>query len=119
MKRPALVLLVLAVTFVVYGLLQPIVPPRHERATALVHGLVIGVLCYLWCKADSFARNSVPPGRAALWAGLFPFIGIPAYFFRTRTKGAATRGTLKALGLLLGLVILEAAVAGVVGALRT
>lgn len=119
MKRPTLILIVFALTFFIDGLFQPLVPPQHMRAVALAHGLVIGVLCYLWCKADAFARGSVPPGRSALWAGVFPIIGVPAYFFRTRPRGAAVLGTLRAIAALVAVAILDAITAGVVDAIRT
>jgi hypothetical protein len=108
----------IAASFVVSGVLEAFAPQQHLRAIALVHGVIIGVLCYLWCKADAAAQGRVPPGRSALVAGVFPLVGIPVYLFRTRPARRAAVTTLKAVGLLFVLAVLGVAVVEIVNVLR-
>jgi hypothetical protein len=118
MRNASVILYALAITFVIDGALGALAP-QHERGLALAHGLVIGIACYMWCRAEAAARGSSPPGRSALWAGVLPIAGIPIYFFRTRPAGRAALGTAKAAGLVVLLFALDAGVAEAVRALRT
>jgi hypothetical protein len=119
MRPPFLILLALTTTFVVDGVLAPFVLPHEERGIAIAHGLLIGVGCYLWCKAEAQERGTMTPGRSALWAGVFPILGVPIYFFRTRPLGQATLATAKAFGLFFVFFLLDSGVAEAVRALRT
>jgi hypothetical protein len=98
-------LMALAASFVVDGVIEALLASSSSdlRASTLVHGAIIGVLCYLWVRADGVRRSCVPPGRSALYAGLFPIVGIPAYFFRTRDARQALFATGKALIIFVGL----------------
>lgn len=85
MNRARIILAILAASFLVAGLAEPFVarPGQLRSPTEFVHTLAIGILCYMWCKADATVRGAIPPNGAALWSGLFPPIGIPLYFFRS------------------------------------
>lgn len=90
MPRTRFLLLLIAGTFLVAGLADPFMPPAGRLAalTGLAHGILFTVLCYLWCKADAGERGTPHVGGAAL-AAFIPPIGLPVYFFRTRTVGKA------------------------------
>jgi hypothetical protein len=118
MPRTAQVLVALAVSFAIYGLLEPLVPRQRIQALLVGHGIVIGFLCYAWVKAEAAQRNMVAPGRSALWAGLFPLLGLPIYFFRTRPPIQALLATAKAALVLVGLSMAEALVSALIAALR-
>lgn len=117
--KPAHILFALAVSFVLSGIVEAFVPERQLTGVALWHGLIIGVICYLWCKADAAARGAVPPGRSALLAGIFPLIGVPVYFFRTRSRRAALADTGKSLLFFVAVAVLGAVCTEAVLALRT
>lgn len=116
--NPRALVIAIGASFVVSGVLEALAPQRHLRAIAFVHGVIIGVLCYLWCKADAAAQGRVPPGRSAIVAGVFPLAGIPLYLFRTRPARRAAIATLKAVGLLFMLAVLGVAVVEILNALR-
>ncbi|MDZ4359743.1 MAG: rard protein [Variovorax sp.] len=109
MNRPRWVLLTLALSFLVVGVADALVPPlRGKDYTAfdVVHVFLISALCYTWCRADGLVRGVLAPGRSALLAGVFPLLGIPVYFFRTRPWRRALLATLgAAVFLVMGLVL--------------
>ena len=119
MPRTKKVLLLLAISFGLDGLVQPFVPPQNVSGVLLVHAVLIGVLCYMWAKAEAAERNAVAPGRSALWAGIFPLLGIPAYFFRTRPLAAASLGTGKAVMLIVVLSVADSLLSKFVEILRS
>lgn len=111
MNRPRWILLVLGLSFFVVGAADAFLPLlRGKDYTALdaVHAFFIGALSYTWCRAEGLARGVVPPGRSALVAGLFPLLGLPIYFFRTRPWRQALSATLKSAGFLVGGLVLSA-----------
>ena len=118
MPRTNKLLLLLALSFAVDGLLQPFVPQQALRGVVLLHGVLIGVFCYLWAKAEAAERNSVAPGRSALWAGIFPLLGVPIYFWRTRPPGAASLAIGKATLLLVALFATDGLLSTLVESLR-
>ncbi|MNR60295.1 hypothetical protein D3C85_1817440 [compost metagenome] len=69
---------------------------------------LISALCYTWCRADGLVRGVPAPGRSALLAGIFPLLGIPVYFFRTRPWRRALLATLGAVGFLVSSLVLAA-----------
>ena len=78
---------------------------RDYTVLDVAHTFFIGAMCYAWCRAEGVARGVPPPGRSALFAGIFPLLGIPVYFFRSRPWRRALVATLKAAGFMaLGLV---------------
>jgi hypothetical protein len=109
MNRPRWILLALGLSFLVVGVADAFMPPvRGKDYTVLdvAHAFLISALCYTWCRAEGLARGVIPPGRSALWAGVFPLLGIPVYFFRTRPWRRALLSTLGAVGFLaVGLVL--------------
>ncbi|KIQ31404.1 rard protein [Variovorax paradoxus] len=103
MNRPRWILLVLGLSFLLVGVVDAFLPPvRGKDYTVLdvAHAILISALCYTWCRAEGLARGVIPPGRSALLAGVFPLLGIPVYFFRTRPWRQALLFTLGAAGFL-------------------
>jgi hypothetical protein len=119
MKRSVLIIVLLSITFVIDGAIAPFVMPKDELHVALLHGLLIGILCYAWCRADAHERSQLSPGRSALWAGVFPLIGVPVYLFRTRAAGPAIASCLKTVAVVVALFGMDAGVAEAIRALRT
>ncbi|HEX7868095.1 MAG TPA: rard protein [Variovorax sp.] len=110
MNRPRRVLVALALSFVVAGVLSPIVPQMAGKPYSVIdviHSLLIGALCYTWCRADGLVRGVLPPGRSALVAGVFPPLGVPLYFLRTRPFLKALVATLGAIAFLVMCVVLS------------
>ncbi|MCR6476159.1 rard protein [Variovorax sp. ZS18.2.2] len=109
MNRPRWILLVLGLSFLVVGVADAFVPPLRGKDYSVldvVHAFLISALCYTWCRAEGLARGVIPPGRSALLAGVFPLLGIPVYFFRTRPWRRALVSTLGAAGfLVVGLLL--------------
>jgi hypothetical protein len=118
--KPRSILIALAITFVVYGVLSAYVPTRRALALVVAHGVIIGALCYAWCRADAIARGAIPPGRTvSLLAGLLPVVGVPVYLFRSRPRRAAWLGLAKALGLFVALSVGDALITEAIIAVRT
>ena len=109
MNRPRWILLVLGLSFLVAGVADAFMPPLRGKdysALDVAHAFLISALCYTWCRAEGLARGVIPPGRSALLAGVFPLLGIPVYFFRTRPWRRALVSTLGAAGfLVMGLLL--------------
>ncbi|ADU37015.1 RarD protein [Variovorax paradoxus EPS] len=109
MNRPRWILLALGLSFFIVGVADAFMPPLRGKgysALDVAHAVLISALCYTWCRAEGLARGVIPPGRSALLAGMFPLLGIPVYFFRTRPWRRALVSTLWAVGFLaMGLVL--------------
>ncbi|QSI31304.1 rard protein [Variovorax sp. RKNM96] len=109
MNRPRWILLVLGLSFFVVGVADAFMPPLRGKDYSVLdvaHAFLISALCYTWCRAEGLARGVIPPGRSALLAGVFPLLGIPVYFFRTRPWRRALVSTLGAAGfLVMGLLL--------------
>jgi len=109
MNRPRWILLVLGLSFLVVGVADAFMPPLRGKDYSVLdvaHAFLISALCYTWCRAEGLARGVIPPGRSALLAGVFPLLGIPVYFFRTRPWRRALVSTLGAAGfLVMGLLL--------------
>jgi hypothetical protein len=116
--KPSTLLWILAASFVASGVLEDLLP-AHVLANAVLHGVVIAVICYMWCRADALTRGTVPPYGIPIIAGVLPFIGIPVYLFKTRPARAAWIGIAKAIGLVFGLAVLGAISSEAIRALRT
>jgi hypothetical protein len=102
MTRATILLLVLAATFLIGGILEPFLPhpgqPFNEASA--IHSFVIAVLVFAWCKAHAAQRNTAPPSGSVLVAAILPPIGVPLYFFRSMPWRQASIATLKAIGYL-------------------
>lgn len=112
MNRPRWILLALGVSFLVVGVADAFVPPVRDKEYTVfdvAHVFLISALCYAWCRADGLARGVIPPGRSALLAGVFPLLGIPVYFFRSRPWRQALVGTLSAVCFLVAALLVSAA----------
>jgi len=112
MNRPRWILLVLGLSFLVVGVADAFMPPLRGKDYSVLdvaHAFLISTLCYTWCRAEGLARGVIPPGRSALLAGVFPLLGIPVYFFRTRPWRRALVSTLGAAGFLVAGLLLAAA----------
>ena len=110
MSRHSLLVVLLTLSFLVAGLIEPIDPHPNEpySAAGVVHTFVIAILLYSWCKADAKARQTVPPGGAALLVAFVPPLGIPYYLLRSRPWRKALLAIAAALGLfILQLVLFE------------
>ncbi|MDH6165002.1 hypothetical protein M2282_000130 [Variovorax boronicumulans] len=111
MNRPRWILLVLGLSFLVVGVADAFMPPLRGKDYSVLdvaHAFLISALCYTWCRAEGLARGVIPPGRSALLAGVFPLLGIPVYFFRTRPWRRALLSTLGAAGFLVAGLLLAA-----------
>jgi len=112
MPRHRLLLILLGISFLVVGLIEPFTsrPGDLHSPVSLLHIAAIAVLIYMWCKADAAARNTTPRRGAALFAALFPPLGIPFYLFQSRPWKRALLGVGVAIVLLMLFAVL-----GVVG----
>lgn len=104
--KPRTLLVILAISFLIFGVLEGLVGARHERVLTITHGLLIAALCYAWCRADAASRGIVPSRFISLFAGLFPLVGIPVYLFNSRVGPAAWIANGKALLFLFSVGIL-------------
>jgi len=119
MPRTRLLLLLLASTYAVAGLLDPFLAPNDRTATlaSVALGVVVMILCYLWCKADAAERGMAHIGGTAL-AAFIPPIGLPIYFFRTRPVRRALVSIGKSLLFLLAVMAIYVLAAFVVELVR-
>ena len=107
----------IAATFPVAGLLGAASPATALPALAVGHGLAVGAFTYSWCRAESLQHHRAPPGRSALMAGVFPLVGVPLYFFRTRPWRQACRDSARAGTFAAALLLLQYLVAELAGVL--
>ena len=100
MDRATVLVLALIGSFFIAGVAEPFVarPGEPFSVAAPVHMIVIGILCFAWCKAHAMTRGIEPPSGSALLAGLLPLVGVPAYFFRSMPWRTATIASLKSIG---------------------
>lgn len=99
MRRSHQLLAILALSFLASGFLEAKLGQQHATAIAIIHGLLIGVICYAWVKAESIERNATPPSGTPIMAGLFPIVGVPIYLFKTRNIRNALTSTALAIAL--------------------
>jgi len=118
-KRSTSLLVLLGASFFFFAVIEQFIRKQDLVALAVVHGVVISMLCYAWCRAEAIERGSLTPGRSALWAGLLPILGIPIYLFRTRGMKRGLISAIKALLLLTALGICSEVVGSAVNAIRT
>jgi protein-S-isoprenylcysteine O-methyltransferase Ste14 len=101
MKRSTLLIFAFVASFVASGIIETVATPQAVQSIGFAHGILIGVIAYLWVKADANDRSTIPPGRSAILSGILPIVGIPAYFFRTRNWRQALGGSVRAVALLI------------------
>lgn len=109
MPRHRLLLALLTASFFVVGLIEPHTaqPGDMHSPLSVIHIVAITALIYMWCKADSLARNAVPRKGAALFAAVFPPLGVPLYLFRSRPWKKGLRDVVLAVALLLLFALLQ------------
>jgi hypothetical protein len=75
------------------------IPDLYEPfpPTTVPHALVIGVLCFMWCKSHARGLGVAPPSGSALLCGLFAPVGIPVYLVRVKGLKAGLVSSFKAL----------------------
>jgi hypothetical protein len=74
----------------------------------LVETFVLVGLVFFWCKFDAQERNASLPRWNRVLIVVIAIIGVPIYFFRTRSTRDAIFATLKSLGVLVGLAVVSA-----------
>jgi hypothetical protein len=99
MPRSRIILLLIAASFLVAGVGEPFTarPGEPYSVAGVVHMLVFAVLCYMWYRADARSRGIPEGGGSAVFVAMLPPIGLPVYFFRTRTFRRALLSIAKTL----------------------
>lgn len=93
--KPLLILLLL---YVIYGVLDAVFPhdPYSPSIFMLPVGIAMAICLFSWCKRDAEERG-ISAGVSAMLVGFVALIGLPYYFFRTRSFGRAWLAIGKAL----------------------
>lgn len=101
-RSTVLVILFVASHFIV-GIVDAVLGWSDEFSspTFMLHGLLIAVICFTWCKADVEERQVRMPTGSSILCGVLPLIGIPLHFYRTRTAKQASLAVLKSIGVLI------------------
>jgi hypothetical protein len=99
MARDRLLLVIMAVSWLVVGLVEPFTPSYGEfyNEASLPHAVVLAILLFSWCKAHAAAIGRTPPVGAPFLVALFSPIGVPYYFFRSFPWRPALGGVVKAV----------------------
>ena len=119
MTRTTFLLVLLAATFLIDGIVGAFLPPKAELSAAAIHGVAIAIICYAWTRSDVALRGTLTPGRSALYAGLLPALGVPAYLFRTRGAAKGAAGSAKAFAFFVALLLLDGTARYGMATLRT
>jgi hypothetical protein len=88
---------------VAFQFLHGLIVPDPLRAGVLggvtiwVLSVALPVAFYSWCQADILERNISYPAGTPILVGVFPPVGLPIYFLRTRTMLGALFGIGKSL----------------------
>ena len=96
-------------TQALYGIAVSLLPTQNE-AFALTNTLVTTSLVFFWCRLDAAARKvSFPPWNQILVIAV-ALVGVPVYFFHTRSRQEAVLASLKATGVVVaGSIVMGAA----------
>lgn len=107
MTRSRLVLVLILVSFFVSEALDSYFYATEGQSdvTAFVHLLLLSGLLFTWCKLDMRERSIREPTGSALLVALIAVIGVPLYFFRTRTRKEAWKSILASLGFVLAVFV--------------
>lgn len=99
MTRSRQLVCILVATFPVVAVLDIFSydPSEPLPPTTIPHGLVLGALCFFWCKAHARERGQTPPSGSALLSGLVAPIGVPLYLIRAKGVKAGLYSSGKAL----------------------
>ena len=84
MRRDRLLVIVIALTWVVAGVIDPHLSDAGQpaQATMFPQAVALSVLLFAWCKSHAVANFIKPPAAAPLLVGLVAPLGIPYYAFR-------------------------------------
>jgi phosphoglycerol transferase MdoB-like AlkP superfamily enzyme len=105
-------------TQALYGIAVSLSPTQNE-ALALTNALVTTSLVFFWCRLDAAARKvSFPPWNQILVI-VVALVGVPVYFFRTRSRREAVLASLKATGVLVAGSIVSGATSVITRAIAT
>ena len=100
MRTSHVLVLIFIASFGISGIIEGYFGWEGESTLALTHALVIAVISFAWCKADSSELDISPPAGSAIFCGVLPPIGVPVHLFRTRRLGVALLGTAIAIAVL-------------------
>lgn len=105
-------------TQALYGIAVSLSPTQNE-AFALTNTLVTTSLVFFWCRLDAAARRvSFPPWNQILVIAV-ALVGVPVYFFRTRSRQEAVLASLKATGVVVAGTIVMGAASAITRAIAT
>jgi len=84
MKKSNKYLVVLFLSFIVFGFIEGLYPAGGDNARAMgvIHTFIIAVLIFAWCDNHALENNVESTGGYRLLAAVFPPLGIPIYFFK-------------------------------------
>jgi hypothetical protein len=108
-RRSRIVLVLILASFLIVGALDSYFYATygHRDVTAFAHLVLLAGLMFTWCKLDVRERSIEEPAGSALLVALIAVVGVPLYFFRTRTRKEAWKSTIASLGfVLLALAVL-------------
>ena len=94
MNKPNHYLIAIALSFVVSGIIEPLVSMNNQQGIVMGHILVLAILMFGWCKSHCKYSGFKEPKSSALMCGLLGIIGVSIYFFRVF---GAKKGFLKTL----------------------
>jgi hypothetical protein len=109
MPRPRLLLVLIAASFLLVGLIEPFTarPADLHSPLSIMHMVAVAVLVYMWCRADAAARNAAPRNGISVLAAVLPPLGVPIYLFQSRHWKKALVSVSLAVAFLVLLVVLS------------
>ena len=108
MKKPSHYLIAIALSFVVSGIIEPLVSMNNQQGLAMGHILVLAILMFGWCKSHCKYSKIKEPKGSALMCGLLGIIGVTIYFFRAFGAKKGIKNTFLAFIFVLFCVVLYA-----------
>jgi hypothetical protein len=109
MKQSNLVLTIIALSFAVTGAIENFLPNETQQTSAVIHGLFISILSFMWCKFHSKELQVKTPTGSGLMCGLLPIIGAPVYFYRAFGFKSGSFKSLKMVTYAISLILIYSA----------
>ncbi len=106
MNKPNHYLIAIALSFVVSGIIEPLVSMNNQQGIVMGHILVLAILMFRWCKSHCKYSGLKEPKGSALMCGLLGIIGASIYFFRAFGAKKGFVSTLFALVFIIFCVVL-------------